>query len=126
MKKVIIILNALLISSSMLVSCGQQKNTEEKPVENNSATANENPSNSSNDKLEDEFEKDAQEMGRLKCLERKASENDDSDEHNRIEGEKMLLKEKMAEKYKAFEGNSKYDEKYRLHEEIGRKICSDK
>jgi hypothetical protein len=77
------------------------------------------------DNLEEEFEQDAQEMGRLKCLERKASENNDEIEHDRIEGEKMLLRQKMEKKYKEFIGKQEYDEKYQYNEEIGKKICAE-
>jgi hypothetical protein len=110
----------IFLVTFLLCSCESKKT--DAP---SSSTESAKESSTKSGNLEDQFEKDAEEMGRLICLERKASENNNSEEHSRIEGKKMLLKEKMKENYKDFIGVDKYDEKYKLHEEIGRKICSE-
>lgn len=123
----LVILAGILI----LVSCGQNNSSDSKKEDRDNSEVKSNKFNEeeddeeSNTDLEDEFEKDAQEMGRLICLERRARENDDDEEHDRIEGEKMLLKQKMKKKYKKFIGKDEYEELYEYNEEIGKKICSD-
>ena len=127
MKNLMILFGAILTGILILVSCGQNNssdNNSTSPI--NSEINDSNPKinrDESNSNLDDDFEIDAQEMGRLLCLESKARENNDDEEHDRIEGEKMLLKQEMLKKYKELIGKKEYDEKYKYNEEIGRKIC---
>lgn len=122
MKNRIYILGFFLSSLLIFGSCVQSESSENMNPDSYNTEQN---IDESIDNLEEEFEQDAQEMGRLKCLERKASENNDEVAHDRIEGEKMLLRQKMEKKYKEFIGKQEYDEKYQYNEEIGKKICAE-
>jgi hypothetical protein len=71
-----------------------------------------------------QFEEDAKEMGRLKCLERKARQNNDNNEHRRIEAQKMELEDKIKNKYSEILNDEKIRiDRYERYEEIGRMKC---
>jgi hypothetical protein len=71
-----------------------------------------------------QFEEDAQEIGRLICLKRKARENDDRNELRIIDAQKMELEDNMRDKYSELAKDEKIKvDKYERYVEIGRMKC---
>jgi hypothetical protein len=119
MKK-LIILSPLSFVFLLLVSCGQDENTN---VQTSAVKALKPKSENIKSKsdLEYEFTRDAQEYGRLLCEEKNAADSDDWDRHNEIEADKLDLKYSMSKKYKQFAGIKYYDDLYKYHVIIGKK-----
>jgi hypothetical protein len=71
-----------------------------------------------------QFEEDAQEIGRLICLKRKARENGNRNDLRIADAQKMELEDNMRDKYTEIAKDEKIRvDKYERYVEIGRMKC---
>jgi hypothetical protein len=71
-----------------------------------------------------QFEEDAQEIGRLICLKRKARENGNRNDLRIADAQKMELEDNMRDKYSEIAKDEKIRvDKYERYVEIGRMKC---